>query len=84
MVLTRIARGSSGLAEEFRRCSSHGAATSAACFVLAGLDNTNMRVFDCRRDFDCRREVDIGTGEDLYSCAVDHWLPEPVWRVVNP
>jgi hypothetical protein len=27
---------------------------------------------------------DIGTGEDLYSCAVDHWLPEPVWRVVNP
>jgi hypothetical protein len=33
---------------------------------------------------DCRPTVDIRTGEDVYSCAVDHWLPDPVWRVVNP
>jgi hypothetical protein len=54
------------------------ATLSAACLVLAGLDNTNMRVFDCRP------EVNVHTGEDMYSCAVDHWLPDPVWRVVNP
>jgi hypothetical protein len=52
------------------------ATLSAAGFVLAGLDNTNMGVFDCRP------EVDVYTGGDM--CAVDHWLPDPVWRVVNP
>ena len=54
------------------------AALGAGLFVLAALDNSNMRVYDCRPGIDPR------TGADALSCAVDHWLPEPFWFVINP
>ena len=48
-----------------------------AAFVLAGIDNMQSNLVDCRD------VVDPSTGADVLSCRTEHWLPPSMWRVIN-